>query len=359
MTAVRLEKLTKRFGSVAAVDSIDLSIDSGEFIVLVGPSGSGKTTSLRMVAGLETVTSGSIFIGDRDVANVHARERDVAMVFQSYALYPHMSVAQNMGFALKLRKIPRDEIERRVREVAATLGLTEELPRKPKTLSGGQQQRVALGRAIVRDPAVFLFDEPLSNLDAKLRVAMRGELIKLHRRLATTMIYVTHDQIEAMTMGDRIVVMHEGRIRQVGTPLDVYDDPDDVFVAGFIGSPTMNMLGGTAERCGDRLAFKTNGLTLDLPASHAAATGGAMTIGIRPEFLGLQEEHGAVVVEGRIEAVEHLGADTILELATTGPSLTAKIARNDALHYGENLRMWADPNKVLAFDFNSGERLRG
>ena len=234
MTAVRLEKLTKRFGSVAAVDSIDLSIDSGEFIVLVGPSGSGKTTSLRMVAGLETVTSGSIFIGERDVANVHARERDVAMVFQSYALYPHMSVAQNMGFALKLRKIPRDEIERRVREVAATLGLTEELPRKPKTLSGGQQQRVALGRAIVRDPAVFLFDEPLSNLDAKLRVAMRGELIKLHRRLATTMIYVTHDQIEAMTMGDRIVVMHEGKIRQVGTPLDVYDDPVDAFVAGFI-----------------------------------------------------------------------------------------------------------------------------
>ena len=359
MTAVRLVGLSKHFGSVVAVDSIDLSIDSGEFIVLVGPSGSGKTTSLRMVAGLETVTSGSIFIGDRDVANVHARERDVAMVFQSYALYPHMSVAQNMGFALKLRKLPRDEIERRVREVAATLGLTEELPRKPKTLSGGQQQRVALGRAIVRDPAVFLFDEPLSNLDAKLRVAMRGELIKLHRRLATTMIYVTHDQIEAMTMGDRIVVMHEGKIRQVGTPLDVYDDPVDAFVAGFIGSPTMNLLSGTAERHGDRLAFNTNGLTLDLPASHAVASGGPMTIGIRPEFLGLREDDGAVAIEGRIEAVEHLGADTILELATAGPSLTAKIARNDSLHYGENIRMWVGPNKILAFDIDSGNRLRG
>lgn len=358
MTAVRLESLTKRFGSVVAVDSIDLSIDSGEFVVLVGPSGSGKTTSLRMVAGLEAVTSGSIFIGDRDVADVHARERDIAMVFQSYALYPHMTVADNMGFALKLRKIPRDEIKRRVREVAATLGITEELPRRPTTLSGGQQQRVALGRAIVRDPAVFLFDEPLSNLDAKLRVSMRGELIKLHRRLAATMIYVTHDQIEAMTMGDRIVVMHEGQIRQVGTPLDVYDDPDDIFVAGFIGSPTMNLLGGTAERRGDGLAFSADGLTLDLPASHAAARGGPMMIGIRPEFLSLREEHDAITIEGRIEAVEHLGADTILELSTVGPTLMAKIARNDAVHYGENVRMWADPNKVLAFGIDSGKRLR-
>ena len=357
MTSVRLESLTKRFGSTAAVDAIDLSIESGEFIVLVGPSGSGKTTSLRMVAGLESVTSGSIFIGDRDVANVHARERDVAMVFQSYALYPHMSVAQNMGFALKLRKVPKDEIERRVNDVAATLGLTEELPRKPKTLSGGQQQRVALGRAIVRDPAVFLFDEPLSNLDAKLRVAMRGELIKLHRRLATTMIYVTHDQIEAMTMGDRIVVMHEGKIRQVGTPLDVYDDPDDAFVAGFIGSPTMNLLDGAAEPRGDGLAYSVGGLTLMLPASHAAA-GGPMTIGIRPEFLGLQEEPGAVVIEGRIDAVEHLGADTIVELSTAGPPLTAKFTRNDSLHYDETIRMWADPDKVLAFDAESGKRIR-
>ena len=280
------------------------------------------------------------------------------MVFQSYALYPHMTVAENMGFALTLRKMPRDDIARRVREVAATLGLTLELPRKPKTLSGGQQQRVALGRAIVRDPAVFLFDEPLSNLDAKLRIAMRGELIKLHRRLDTTMIYVTHDQIEAMTMGDRIVVMHEGCIRQVGTPLNVYDDPEDAFVAGFIGSPTMNLLEGMVERRGDGLTFSTDGLSFDLPTAHAAAQGGPITIGIRPEFLSLREDHNAVTLEGSIDAVEHLGADTILEISTTGPTLTARCARNDGIHYGENVRIWADPNKILAFDTGTGKRIR-
>ena len=358
MSAVRLENLTKRFLSFAAVDAIDLSIDSGEFVVLVGPSGSGKTTCLRMIAGLETVTSGSIFIGDRDVADVHAKDRDVAMVFQSYALYPHMSVAENLGFALKLKKMPRTEIARRVRDVAAILGIVEELPRKPKTLSGGQQQRVALGRAIVRDPAVFLFDEPLSNLDAKLRMAMRSELIKLHRRLDATMIYVTHDQIEAMTMGDRIVVMNEGRIQQVGAPLTVYDDPDNAFVAGFIGSPTMNLLNGTMERRDNGLAFHVDGLTLALPPTHAAARDGAMTIGIRPEFLGLDPNHDAVELAGRIEAVEHLGADTILELSTAGPSLIAKLTRNDRVHYGDRVRLWAEPDKILAFDSVTGERLR-
>ena len=260
MTAVRLQGLSKRFGNVTAVDSVDLSIASGEFVVLVGPSGSGKTTCLRMIAGLETVTSGSIFIGERDVANIYAKDRNVAMVFQSYALYPHMTVAQNMGFALKLRKVPPDEIVRRVQEVAAILGITEELDRKPKTLSGGQQQRVALGRAIVRDPAVFLFDEPLSNLDAKLRVAMRAELVKLHLRLDATMIHVTHDQVEAMTMADRVVVMNEGRIQQVGAPLTLYDDPDSVFIASFIGSPAMNLLTGRLEKRGDGLQFKAGGL---------------------------------------------------------------------------------------------------
>ncbi len=358
MTVVRLENLTKRFGSVVAVESINLDINSGEFVVLVGPSGSGKTTSLRMIAGLESVTSGSIFIGDNDVANVHAKDRDVAMVFQSYALYPHMTVAENMSFALMLRKMPKDEIDRRVRDVAATLGLTEQLPRKPKTLSGGQQQRVALGRAIVRDPAVFLFDEPLSNLDAKLRVAMRGELIKLHHLLDTTMIYVTHDQIEAMTMGDRIVVMHEGAIRQVGTPLNVYDDPDDAFVAGFIGSPTMNLLDGAAEQRGDVFTFGSNGLAVDLPTDHPAARGGPMTIGVRPEHLNLGEDHDATVFEGSIEAVEHLGADTILELATAGPPITAKVTRNDNVHYGDKVRMSAEPSKVLVFDADSGQRIR-
>jgi len=358
MTVVRLESLTKRYGSVPAVDSIDLSIASGEFIVLVGPSGSGKTTSLRMVAGLETVTSGSIFIGDTDVANVHAKDRNVAMVFQSYALYPHMSVAENMGFALKLRKVPKDEIKRRVTDVAAMLGLTTELPRKPKTLSGGQQQRVALGRAIVRDPAVFLFDEPLSNLDAKLRLAMRGELIKLHHRLDTTMIYVTHDQIEAMTMGDRIVVMHEGRIRQVGTPLNVYDDPDDVFVAEFIGSPTMNIVQGVTETGDAGATFSSDGFSIALASAHAAAAGGAVTIGIRPEFLSFEETPGTVAIDGKVEAVEHLGADTVLELSTVGPILTAKIARNDSVRYGDDARMWVDPARVLAFDAGTGKRIR-
>jgi len=358
MTAVRLESLTKRFLTTAAVDSVDLSIRSGEFVVLVGPSGSGKTTCLRMVAGLETVTSGSIFIGERDVANVHAKDRDVAMVFQSYALYPHMSVAENMGFALKIKKTARAEVDQRVQAAAEILGITEELPRKPKTLSGGQQQRVALGRAIVRDPAVFLFDEPLSNLDAKLRMAMRSELIKLHHRLDTTMIYVTHDQIEAMTMGDRIVVMNEGRIQQVGAPLAVYDDPDNVFVAGFIGSPTMNLLNGTVARREDTLAFQSDGLTLDLPTSHIAAGDNAITIGIRPESLSLVSIPGAVEFAGKIEAVEHLGADTILEISTAGPSFTAKLARNDQVSYGDNVGLSVDPDNILAFDGTTGERLR-
>jgi multiple sugar transport system ATP-binding protein len=358
MTVVRLESLTKRFGSVAAVDSIDLSIASGEFIVLVGPSGSGKTTSLRMVAGLETVTSGCIFIGDTDVANVHAKDRNVAMVFQSYALYPHMTVAQNMGFALKLRKVPKDEIDRRVTEVASMLGLTTELPRKPKTLSGGQQQRVALGRAIVRDPAVFLFDEPLSNLDAKLRLAMRGELIKLHHRLDTTMIYVTHDQIEAMTMGDRIVVMHEGNIRQVGTPLNVYDDPDDVFVAEFIGSPTMNIVHGVTKLGDSGPSFSAGGLNFALTPVHAAARDGAVTIGIRPEFISFEETGDTVSIDCNIEVVEHLGADTILELATAGQTLTAKIARNDSVNFGDSVRMWVDPARILAFEPDTGKRIR-
>ncbi len=358
MTDVRLEGLTKRFGPVVAVDAVDLAIRSGEFVVLVGPSGSGKTTCLRMIAGLETVTSGSIFIGESDVAQVHAKDRNVAMVFQSYALYPHMTVAENMGFALRIRKLPREEIDARVREVAVTLGLTEELPRKPKTLSGGQQQRVALGRAIVRDPAVFLFDEPLSNLDAKLRVAMRGELIKLHHRLDTTMIYVTHDQIEAMTMGDRIVVMHEGVIRQVGTPLEVYDDPDDAFVAGFIGSPAMNLVDGASARRDGATAFRAGGLDLALPAAHPAGGAGAVTLGIRPEFLALQPGEGAVEFAGRVEAVEHLGAETILEVSTAGPTLTARLPRNDGVSHDSDISLWAEPANIMAFDTATGRRLR-
>ena len=358
MTDVRLENLTKKFGETVAVNAINLTINSGELVVLVGPSGCGKTTSLRMIAGLEEVTSGQIIIGEHDVARVHAKDRNVAMVFQSYALYPHMSVAQNLGFALKLRKTPRDEIDRRVQEVAETLGIAEVLPRKPKTLSGGQQQRVALGRAIMRDPSVFLFDEPLSNLDAKLRTAMRAELIKLHHRLAATMIYVTHDQVEAMTMGDRIVVMNEGEIQQSGTPLEVYDDPDNAFVAGFIGSPAMNLFDGRATPVNGALSVALDGLAVSLPAGHPAGQAGSIKLGIRPEFLEVDPPEGWAVIEGRIEVVEHLGAETIVSLSTSGPEVTARIKRNDTLHHGMTVSIGADPMHVLAFDSASGNRLR-
>ncbi len=358
MTDVRLQDLTKKFGDFVAVDAINLSIDDGEFVVFVGPSGCGKTTSLRMVAGLEEVTAGQIFIGDRDVARVHAKDRDVAMVFQSYALYPHMTVAQNLGFALKLRKLPKDEIDKRVREVASILGITEELPRKPKTLSGGQQQRVALGRAIVRNPSVFLFDEPLSNLDAKLRTAMRAELIKLHHRLESTMIYVTHDQVEAMTMGDRIVVMNEGTIQQAGTPLEVYDDPDNAFVAGFIGSPAMNLFDGRVSTADSGLTFTVDGLNIPLPGGHPASRAQAIRLGIRPDFLVVYPPAGSAAFDGHVEVVEHLGAETIIALSTSGPEVTAKIKRNDKLHHGMNIRIGADPAQVLAFDGETGERLR-
>ena len=358
MADVRFEDLTKTFGDILAVDAINLDIKSGEFVVLVGPSGCGKTTSLRMLAGLEEVTSGKIFIGERDVARVHAKDRDVAMVFQSYALYPHMTVEENLGFALKLRRLRKDEIARRVQAVAEILGITRELPRKPKTLSGGQQQRVALGRAIVRNPAVFLFDEPLSNLDAKLRTQMRSELIKLHHKLKATMVYVTHDQIEAMTMGDRIVVMNQGHIHQVGTPLEVYDDPDDVFVAGFIGSPAMNLMKGTLEGRDGAPVFRAGGLSITLPSGHPAGKAANVTLGIRPEFLSLERADRVATVEGRVEVVEHLGPETIVELSTGGPDITAKIKRSGEIHHGETVRMGAHAEQVLAFDAESGQRLR-
>ena len=358
MTDVVLQNLTKKFGEVIAVNAINLTINGGDLVVLVGPSGCGKTTSLRMIAGLEEVTSGQILIGERDVARVHAKDRNVAMVFQSYALYPHMTVAQNLGFALKLRKTPRDEIERRVHETASLLGIAEVLPRRPKTLSGGQQQRVALGRAIMRDPSVFLFDEPLSNLDAKLRTTMRAELIKLHHRLESTMIYVTHDQVEAMTMGDRIVVMNEGKIQQSGSPLEVYDDPENVFVAGFIGSPAMNLFDGHVTAVNGAPAVRVDGLAISLPPGHPACRAGSVKLGIRPEFLDVHPPEGWVIIDGRVEVVEHLGAETIVSLSTSGPEVTARTKRNDVLHHGTTIRVGADPAQVLAFDGATGERLR-
>ncbi|HHW15219.1 MAG TPA: sn-glycerol-3-phosphate ABC transporter ATP-binding protein UgpC, partial [Firmicutes bacterium] len=265
MASVTLKGVSKRFGNVTAVDNVNLEIADREFVVLVGPSGCGKTTTLRMVAGLEEITEGEIYIGERLVNDVAPKDRDIAMVFQNYALYPHMNVYDNMAFALKIRKVRRDEIDRRVRAAAQLLGIENLLDRKPKALSGGQRQRVALGRAIVREPKVFLMDEPLSNLDAKLRVQMRSELSKLHNRLQTTVIYVTHDQTEAMTMGDRIVVMKDGKVQQVGTPLDIYEHPANVFVAGFIGSPAMNFFQVRLDEANGQLFADFGSFRLPLP----------------------------------------------------------------------------------------------
>jgi multiple sugar transport system ATP-binding protein len=310
MATVSLRSLSKRYpGSESlAVDSVSLEVAHGEFMVLLGPSGCGKSTTLRMIAGLESISSGELAIEGRRVNDVPAKDRDIAMVFQSYALYPHMSVLDNLAFGLRRRRIERGEIERRVREVAATLGLADLLKRKPHALSGGQRQRVALGRAIVRDPKVFLFDEPLSNLDAALRVGMRGELIKLHHRLGATMIYVTHDQVEAMTMGDRICIMHGGKVAQIGAPLEVYRNPADLFVASFLGSPPTNLIpsrfNGEALHVGEA--------TLRLPRSSVQEP----IFGIRPEDIRI--DGAAPHTEGEILAVEPLGAETILRVRLTG-----------------------------------------
>ena len=289
MAEVKLSNVVKKFGRTQVIYGVDVDIADGEFVVLVGPSGCGKSTLLRMIAGLEEITAGQISIGGRVVNDVPPKDRDIAMVFQSYALYPHKSVAENMGFALKIKRLPKSEINEKVKKAAEILDLAHLLDRYPKQLSGGQRQRVAMGRAIVRDPQVFLFDEPLSNLDAKLRVAMRIEITELHQKLGTTMIYVTHDQIEAMTMADKIVVLQAGRIEQVGSPLELYKTPQNLFVAGFIGSPKMNMIGGAEA------------------TKHNAAT-----IGIRPEHLTISRSNGPW--KGTVGVSERLGSDTLLHI---------------------------------------------
>ncbi len=302
MASVELRNVSKIFpGDVRAVDDVSLDVADGEFLVLVGPSGCGKSTLLRMIAGLDEPTGGAIRIGDRDVTRLPPKDRDVAMVFQSYALYPHMTVRRNMAFGLQLRRVPKGEIASRVQSAAEMLGLTELLERKPAALSGGQRQRVAVGRAIVRDPAVFLFDEPLSNLDALLRIEMRRELAALYRRLGATMVYVTHDQVEAMTLGDRIVVMKEGVVQQVGRPLEVYDRPANTFVAGFLGSPPMNLVP---------------------PDVLEWTTPGAARIGIRPEHLNL--EPGVDAVTGRVTDVQPLGSETLVEVDVAGERLLVR-----------------------------------
>ena len=364
MADVRLENVTKVFpGGTTAVDGFTLDIANQEFIVLVGPSGCGKSTTLRMVAGLEEISSGTIRIGNRVVNDVPPKDRDIAMVFQNYALYPHMSVYKNMAFGLKLRRFPKDEIDRRVREAAKILGIESLLERKPKALSGGQRQRVAVGRAIVRQPQAFLFDEPLSNLDAKLRVEMRAELKRLHHRLQTTVIYVTHDQAEAMTLGDRVVVMNEGKIQQVAPPLEIYDYPLNRFVAGFLGTPAMNFVSGRLAASNGSVLFEVGSSQIRLPQAVAkrvqAYVGKPMTLGVRPEDIGYSAAGKFAgpdnVLPATVRVVEPLGDEQIVHLA--GPTDAAMICKLDAhVKVGVDQRMDAhlDLDRIHLFDDPTG-----
>ena len=357
MSTVTFEGVTKRYGEVLAVDKLDLEIRDGEFMVLVGPSGCGKTTSLRMIAGLEDITSGTLKIGDVVVNDKAPKDRDIAMVFQSYALYPHMSVKENLAFGLKLRKIPKSEIERRVNEAAEILDLAKLLARKPKELSGGQRQRVALGRALVREPAVFLMDEPLSNLDAKLRVQTRAQILRLHARLKTTVVYVTHDQVEAMTMGTRIAVMNNGLLQQVGTPHELYDLPVNRFVAGFIGSPAMNLL--EASVSGSRVS--AGNITIELEGQRAKLLAGLtrVTIGFRPEHLhlGAAQPHEAQL-ELEADVVEYLGAQELLHCSTGVGDLLALVDSENATKRGGKVKLALPLEKLYLFDVASGAAIR-
>ncbi|HET7170462.1 MAG TPA: sn-glycerol-3-phosphate ABC transporter ATP-binding protein UgpC [Gaiellales bacterium] len=358
---ISLEGVTKHFpGGVVAVNDLSLEVEPGEFLVLVGPSGCGKTTALRMVAGLEPVTAGQIRISDRIVTKLPPRDRDIAMVFQNYALYAHMTVRANMGFGLKMARMPKDEIRRRVDEAAAMLGLVEYLNRKPRQLSGGQRQRVAMGRAIVREPAAFLMDEPLSNLDAKLRVEMRGEIIRVQRRIAAPTLYVTHDQTEAMTMGDRVAILRDGVLQQLGTPDEIYDDPVNVFVAGFIGSPSMNLI--TARMDGGGVTFGRT--RLELPEATAAArpglaayAGRSVVVGIRPEDFRAAED-GTVELE--VNRVESLGSELMayLDGGEDGGEITARLERGTHLEEGATARLAVNRERLYFFDPETGEAIR-
>ncbi|HKC33471.1 MAG TPA: sn-glycerol-3-phosphate ABC transporter ATP-binding protein UgpC [Xanthobacteraceae bacterium] len=351
MASVAIRDVRKAFGAVQVIHGVDIAIDDGEFVVLVGPSGCGKSTLLRMIAGLENITGGEIRIGERVVNNVPPKERDIAMVFQNYALYPHMTVADNMSFSMRLRGAPKQEIETRVKRAAEILGLTALLERFPRQLSGGQRQRVAMGRAIVRDPQVFLFDEPLSNLDAKLRVQMRTEIKELHQRLRTTTVYVTHDQIEAMTMADKIVVMHDGLVEQIGAPLALYDRPDNLFVAGFIGSPAMNFLPGKIRNNG-QAAFEGAGLRVPLERA-AASDGRAVVCGVRPENFTIADD-GA---EATIQVIEPTGSEIQVVAKLAGEDVIAVFRERHQFKPGDKIRLRPDPRLVHLFDAESGKRL--
>ncbi|MDI3257584.1 MAG: sn-glycerol-3-phosphate ABC transporter ATP-binding protein UgpC [Kyrpidia sp.] len=364
MARVTFHHVVKAFGQHVVVHELNLDVRDREFMVLVGPSGCGKSTTLRMVAGLEEVTSGELYIGDRLVNDVPPKDRDISMVFQNYALYPHMTVYDNMAFGLKMRRVPKAEIDRRVREAAKTLGIDHLLDRKPKALSGGQRQRVALGRAIVRNPQVFLMDEPLSNLDAKLRVQMRAEIIRLHRRLETTTIYVTHDQTEAMTMGDRITVMKDGIVQQVDTPERIYHVPANLFVAGFIGSPAMNTIPGEWMEDGGAVFFVARDLRVPLPPLSAEALkkhdgGRRVVLGVRPEHLRPAGADGEpAVFRATVEVVEPTGAETYLYLGKGDMTMTMRVDPSLKVSPGESLGVAVDPDKVHLFDEETEEAIR-
>jgi multiple sugar transport system ATP-binding protein len=356
MSQVVLKDLNKKYDEVHAVKDVNLHIRDKEFIVLVGPSGCGKTTTLRMVAGLEEITAGEIVIGERVVNDLPPKDRDIAMVFQNYALYPHMTVYDNMAFGLKMRKFAKAEIEKRVQEAADLLGIRELLKRKPRQLSGGQRQRVAVGRAIVRHPQVFLFDEPLSNLDAKLRVQMRVELKRLHDRLETTAIYVTHDQVEAMTIGDRVVVMKDGWIQQVGEPLELYGKPANKFVAGFIGSPAMNFADVTIQEEGGSLVAVNPGFRMPVPPALAgkmgAYKGQSVTLGVRPEDLRV-DSSGAHAVDALVEVVEPLGSEILLDIKVGNAAMVARVEPTVRAKVHEKIRLSIEPDRLHFFDLKT------
>jgi multiple sugar transport system ATP-binding protein len=353
MASVALRDVQKAFGSARVIHGVSAAIADGEFVVLVGPSGCGKSTLLRMIAGLENISAGEIRINNRVVNDLPPKQRDVAMVFQNYALYPHMTVAANMAFSMKLRGSPRNEIEARVKRAANILGLEPYLHRYPRQLSGGQRQRVAMGRAIVRDPQVFLFDEPLSNLDAQLRVQMRTEIKELHQRLKTTTIYVTHDQIEAMTMADKIVVMNAGLVEQIGAPLELYDKPKNMFVAGFIGSPAMNFLKGTIRGNGNIDFEGPAGARLPLADVPAGIDGLSAIYGVRPEHLAIADD-GA---EATVQVVEPTGSEIQVFAKLAGEDIVAIFRERHQFRPGDKIRLKPDPRLVHLFDSESGKRL--
>ena len=355
MASVSFQNIEKAFGTTKVIHGISFDIKDGEFMVLVGPSGCGKSTLLRMLAGLEEITGGTIAIDAKVVNDVESKDRDIAMVFQSYALYPHMTVGDNMAFSLKLRKADAKVISERVSKAAKILNLDPYLHRYPRELSGGQRQRVAMGRAIVRDPKVFLFDEPLSNLDAKLRVAMRAEIKALHQRLKTTVVYVTHDQIEAMTMADRIVVMHDGRVEQIGEPLELYDHPNNLFVAQFIGSPAMNIVNGTLRRANGAAYVETDGGVRWPLDGGPGQDGQAVTYGIRPEHLTLTT--GGSGVPGEIIVVEPTGAETELLIQVGDAQITLRTHGRPAVDHDQKVGLVVDPANVHVFDQATGARL--